>query len=202
MRRLAVPVAVLAVTIVGLLAGRGLPGARAHDGTPIPTAGTPIPVGHPLVGSWRVTFAFEAQNQPPVELISLATYTSDGTLVVANAGQMPSLPLGAGLFLTEGHGAWVPTGERAADATFVFVMLDQSGGLASINTARTSLEVNATGDAYVGTFTLDMVEPEGNPFAPPARGTFEAIRIQVEPPGISFAATPAVGSPAASTPAP
>ena len=195
MRRLAIPVWILvAALIFGLVAAGGGSATRAHDGTP--TA-----AGHALVGSWQMTFAFASQTQPPVQLISLATYSSDGTVVVANGGQLPALPLGAGLFLTEGHGAWAPTGERTAAATFVFVMLDQGGGLASINTARTTLEVDAAGDAYAGAFTLDMVTPRGTPFAPQAGGTFTATRIRVEPMGSPAAGTPIVGTPVAGTPA-
>lgn len=194
MPRFAVSVSVLAVVLVGLLAAGGLPGTTAHEGTPAAT-------GHPLVGSWQVTYTFAGQTQPPVQLISLATYAADGTVVVANAGQLPVVPLGAGLFFTGGHGAWSPSGANGAEATYRFLMLDQSGGLASVNTVRSTVEVDATGDANVGTFMLDMVTPRGTPFAPQASGTFEATRIQVEAMAATAVATPAA-TPAMATPMP
>ena len=195
MRRFAMPVWILvAALIVGLVAASGRSGTRAHDGTP-------AVAGHALVGSWQVTYTFAGQTQPPVQLISLATYAADGTVVVANAGQLPVVPLGAGLFFTCGHGAWSPSGANGAEATYRFLMLDQSGGLASVNTVRSTVEVDATGDAYAGTFMLDMVTPRGTPFAPQASGTFEATRIRVEAMGATAVATPAA-TPAMGTPMP
>ena len=193
MRRLALPVSILVVVLLALLAVGGQPGTTAREGTP--TA-----AGHPLVGSWQIRFAFETQGGPPIQLTNLATFSSDGTLVVANGGQLPTLMTGAGLYLTEGHGAWEPTGERAADAAYVFILLDQSGGLASINTARIALEVDPSGDAYSGSFTLDMTTGEGTQFAPTARGTFTATRIRVEPMATPGAATPGAATPAMATP--
>lgn len=172
-----------AVALLLVAFGR-LPATEAQTGTPVPDR-------HPLVGSWSVvlTFAGSTGTGGP-ELPSLVTYTADGSVLVANAGQLPSsLPPASGLFFTEGHGTWLPTGERTADATFRFLVLNQTGGLASTSTVRTSVEVDAGSDAYAGSFTIDLISPSGNPTGT-ERGVFRATRIPVEPLGTPMAANP------------
>ena len=184
MRRIVVIISLLAV-VAALVAGRG-PGTDAQQVTPAAGA-------HPLVGSWEVLVTFEGQG--PIEVTNLITFTREGSVLAASGGQLPSLPgvFASGLVLTEGHGAWVATGERTADATFRFLTLDQVGGIASTNTARMAVEVDPTGNALTGSFALDLVSPNDNPMGG-GRGTLRAERIVVEPVG-SPAATPAAASP-------
>ncbi len=181
MRRLVVPLSIVAVGLVGLAGPGLLADSRAQEATPTAS-------GHPLVGSWEVVFAFE--DGAGFQLSSLVTYTADGNVLVANAGQLPGLPPASGLFFTEGHGAWTATGERTADASFRFLVLDQTGGLAGTSIARMAIEIDPSGDGHAGSFTLDTVTPAGNSMGA-GRGTLRATRIGVEPLG-----TP-VGTPAA-----
>lgn len=105
MRRTPILVSVIAMILAGLLAVGRLPIAGAQE--------EPSTAGHPLVGSWLVGVKLEGQapGAPlPSELTSLITYFADGKVLVANAGQLPPLPPGSGLFFTEGHGQWVATG--------------------------------------------------------------------------------------------
>ena len=179
MFRLLVALSLLGAVVAALAGAGRSSGTRAQDGTP-------AAAGHPLVGSWEVVIDFEGAGAP--ELISLVTYTTDGVVLVANAGQLPGLPPASGLFFTEGHGAWTATGERTADASFRFLVLDQTGGLAGTSVTRTRIEVNPAGDAYGGTFALDTLTPEGNSMGA-GRGTLRATRIGVESLGTP-AATP------------
>lgn len=115
----------------------------------------------------------------PSELTSLITYFADGNVLVANAGQLPPLPPGSGLFFTEGHGQWVATGDTSAEASFVSLVLDQTGGLSSTKTARTTVEVDAAGDAYTGSSTLESTSSTGTAMGS-QQVTVQATRIQVE----------------------
>jgi len=180
MRRMSVVVSVIA--LVSLLMVSGVPTARAQEGA---TA------GHPLVGSWLVVISFEGRDPGaplPLKLTSLVTFFADGNVLVANAGQLSPLPPGAGLFFTEGHGQWIATGENSADVTYNSLVLDQTGGLSSITTARTSVKVDATRNAYTGTFVIDSANPAGNATGT-ERGTLSATRIRVEPAGTPAAST-------------
>jgi hypothetical protein len=150
---------------------------------------------HPLVGSWQVEVSFEGMG--PVTVTNLISFGGDGIVLAASGGQLPTMPAvaGTGLALTEGHGAWIATGERTAEAAFRYLTLDQSGGISSTNTARMAVEVDAGGDAYGGAFTLDLVSPDGNPMGS-GRGTLRGERIGVEPGALG--ATPV--APPAATP--
>jgi hypothetical protein len=188
MGRRAIGVVVLVVAVAGLF---GM-GQRAELSA---QEATPMASGHPLVGSWNVTIAFEGTST--VKLPSLITYTAEGTVLVANAGQLPlSLSPASGLFFTEGHGTWRATGERTADATFVFLILDQTTGLAATSTTRTSVAVDASGNAYTGRFESDTISPSGNSMGS-ERGTVQATRIQVQPLGGQGVATPVAATPTA-----
>lgn len=147
---------------------------------------TPPPANHPAIGSWLVTFTFE--GQPEAELTNLITFTADGNVLAANAGKLPGLPPGAGLTFTEAHGAWAATGEQTADATLVFLTLDQIGGIASVNTIPTNVEVDQSGDMYTGLAALSMANTGGGSMGG-ERGTFQATRIKAEPLGAEAAAS-------------
>ena len=139
-----------------------------------------------------------------MELTNLMTHTTDGIALVANAGELPSMPgwVGAGLFFTEGHGAWQATGERTVEVTFVFLTLNRAGSLISTNAARATLDVDAAGDAFTGTFALELVSPDGNPMGA-HRGALRATRIEAAPTASTpVSGTPNVRTPAVASPAP
>lgn len=180
MRRVAF---VILAAVVLVVSGR-LPAAGARQGQ-----GTGNAAVHPLVGSWEVRVRFEGDR--PIEVTNLITFTADGGILAASGGELPNIPgvFGTGLVLTEGHGAWLATGERTADGTFRSLTLGQTGGISSTNTARMSVTVDATGDAYTGDFSFESVSPSGNSMGMD-RGTLSATRITVEPPALTAAATP------------
>lgn len=186
MRRIVVSVSMFAL-VVGLFALSQHPDVGAWKGTS--EAGE-----HPLVGSWMVVLTVEGQG--PIEITNLITFAADGTVLAASGGQLPGLPavFGSGLVLTEGHGAWAVASERSAEATFRFLTLDQTGGIASTNTSRMAVEADAGGNSLTGAFTLDLVSPSGNSMGA-GRGTLRAERIAVEP--MAVEASPIAASPTA-----
>jgi len=173
---------ILAATLL-LAVGGLLAGGRVHAAAQDETTGM---AEHPLVGSWLVTVSFEDVRTVP--LTSLVTYAADGNVLVANAGRTPYLPPEAGLTFTGSHGVWAPTGERSADATFVFLTLDQDATVTDINTVRTAVEVDPSGDAYTGSALFEATNPDGS-VTNAAPATFDATRIEVRP--LAPAATPA-----------
>jgi hypothetical protein len=177
MRRSLFLAPLVAVVLVSLLAiGRaGLTGAQEEQSL----------AAHPLVGSWLVSVTLQGQEPGaalPPEVTSLITDFADGNVLVANAGQLPPLPPGSGLFFTEGHGSWVATGEGSAEAIHVSLVLDQTGALSNTNTGSASVEVDATGDAYTGSLTIESTSAIGN-VAGVRQATVEATRIQLESAG-------------------
>lgn len=178
MRRTSILVSVIALVVVGSLAvGRLSTTTRAQA--------QPSMAGHPLVGSWLVSVSLEGQAPGeglPSDVPSLVTYFADGNVLVANSGQLPPLPPGSGLFFTEGHGQWAATGERSAEASVVSLVLDQTGGLSSTNTAGTTVEVDASGNTYAGSITIESTSSTGGSMGG-QQASVEATRIQVAPAG-------------------
>jgi hypothetical protein len=177
MRRSPFLVPLVAVVLVSLLViGRvSLTGAQEEQSL----------AAHPLMGSWLVSVTLHGQEPGaalPPEVTSLITYFADGNVLVANAGQLPPLPPGSGLFFTEGHGSWVATGEGSAEAIHVSLVLDQTGAFASTTTGSATVEVDATGDTYTGSLTIESTNAVGNA-AGVQQATVEATRIEVESAG-------------------
>jgi hypothetical protein len=172
-----------------LVAASRATGGQAHEGTPGPAP-------HPLVGSWRMTgeFAEQGTGQPVGAVDSIITFTADGNVLVANPIQLPDVPASAGLFFTEGQGAWQATGARGGDVTFVYLTLDQTGHLATTNIVRLQVETDVAGSVAIGEFVLDSISESSGPFSPQPRGTFEATRIEVVPIDAPLA-TPETGTP-------
>lgn len=141
--------------------------------------------GHPLVGSWALTATFEGQQQPPLTVANLVTFTSDGTMVTAIPPRLPgqtgSPPPAQDLLRSTGHGAWTPAagaGGDAAEVRFAYFVTDAQGNLAGIATVRGSIRLEGGGDAFAGSFVLDAADPAGRVTAS-SRGTVRATRIAV-----------------------
>lgn len=164
--------AVIAASTLGAAGAVALNQSVGAQGTPTASA------GHPVVGSWIVDVTF--QRDAPIDVTSLITYGADGTVLVANAGLIPGIPAGTGITFTESHGAWAATGDRSADATFVFLTIDQVGAVDSINTVHTSVEVDDAGNAYVGGATVEARSAVSGT-ASSATATFTATKIVVGP---------------------
>jgi len=130
---------------------------------------------HPLVGSWRVTVQIPNAN---VTGVNLATYGSDGTVVVAFPSPVPALP-GQGHqleFYTPAIGSWVASGERAASQRFVTLGTDERGNPVGTHTVTAEVDVAADGETWSGPFRIELASVAGEVVGTVA-GTVSATRI-------------------------
>ena len=112
---------------------------------------------------------------PPLK--SLVTFSADGTLTVADQG---NVNLGAGQLFSAGHGAWSAKG----DGTFSWITLelisDLNGNLVGTLKVTGTYTVDASGNAYTGVFQAEVKDTSGNLLFPPVAGANAGARIQVE----------------------
>ena len=164
MRRVPVLLWVAAVALRGLAAGRAADaGARGA---------APARAGHPLVGAWLLTFPDEPGASP-----RLNSYTADGIALQTH-------PAG-----NDAQGAWAPTGARTAVMTLLLLGLER-GDSRGTGRVRAALEVDAAGDAFAGSFTLEFVAAGGASRGEEGPLRVEGTRVRAEPPS-ARATTPA-----------
>ena len=125
---------------------------------------------HPAIGAWIIDSSPEDPANPP----ELTLIAPGG--IITNAA-----PDGAG------YGSWTATGDRSADATFLFPLNDPEAGFLGFYIIRTSIEVAEDGQSFAGTYTLeppaDMAEAMGAPVGQLGPGEVTGQRIAVEPMG-------------------
>jgi hypothetical protein len=125
---------------------------------------------HPAVGAWTID-ATPEDTTDPLEIVTIGP----GGIIV-NAG-----PEGAG------YGSWAATGDRTADATFMFPFIDPEGNFVGYATVRTSIEVAEDGESFAGTYTFEVpaevAEAFGAPVGQLGPGEVTGQRIAVEPMG-------------------
>ena len=158
MRRVPVPFVVVAVVLLGLVAlGHPARGTVAQDDAAATAA-------HPAVGAWLLSDpAFP--DDPP----TLVVFHADGTYVQADTEDV-------------GVGAWEATGERSLAVTFVVQFSDEAGATYAI-TIRATGEVDAGGDTFTATYTIELTMPDGTSAGEYGPGSVEGTRIAVEPMG-------------------
>jgi hypothetical protein len=127
-----------------------------------------------IVGSWIETVTFSGPGSPP-PLKSLVKFSADGTMTVADQGNVNT---SAGTVFSAGHGSWVAVGERTFSWTIVELISDLSGNLLGTLKVRGTYTVDETGNAYAGVFKAE-VNIFGDTFS--FEGSNEGTRIQVEP---------------------
>jgi hypothetical protein len=127
-----------------------------------------------IVGSWIETVTFSGPGSPP-PLKSLVTFSADGTMAVADQG---NVNLSAGTVFSAGHGSWVAQGDRTFSWTVVELISDLNGNLMGTLKVRGTYTVDETGNAYSGVFKAE-VNISGNTFS--FEGNNEGARIRVEP---------------------
>ena len=119
--------------------------------------------------------------------LELATVAPGG--IITNAG-----PDGTA------YGSWAATGERSADATFLFPLSDpECGCLVGYGSIRASIEVAEDAQSFAGAYTIEfpsaMAEAMGVPAGQLGPGQVTGQRITVEPPGRAGRAAPGGGRP-------
>ena len=176
MRRLTSTATVLVALLLATVAAA--PGVSAQD-----TA------EHPAVGAWIIDATPEDATDP----LELLTIAPGGIITDAD-------PDGTG------YGSWAATGDRTADATFLFPFDDpECGCLVGYGTIRTSIEVAEDGQSFAGTYTIEppaaMAEAMGVPAGQLGPGDVTGQRIAVEPMGEPVGPIPEE-PPAVESPAP
>jgi hypothetical protein len=151
--------AIMALTVVAT-PNHGAAGAKGGD-----TKGPKT-----VVGAWLVDVTPVIQPA----FVSLTTFTEDGGVIETNSLAIGSPPE------TPGHGRWHRTGSRDFTMTFWNILGDGSGGFAGTAKIKAAVRVHTNGDAWQGTFEVDVYDPTGTEVFSDS-GTVSATRIKVEP---------------------
>ena len=128
-----------------------------------------------LIGSWIETVTFDGGVMPPLK--SLANFSADGTVTVADQG---NVNIGAGQLFSAGTGAWVAQGDRTFSWTVVELISDLNGNLMGTLKVRGTYTVDASGNSYSGVFLAEVRDTSDNVLAS-IGGTNAGQRIVVEP---------------------
>jgi hypothetical protein len=93
------------------------------------------------------------------------------------------------------YGTWAATGDRTADATFLFPLGDPAAGsFDGYGMVRSSIEVSEDGQSFAGTYTYEfpagMAEAMGFQVGQLGPGEVTGQRIAVEPMGEPVAPLP------------
>jgi hypothetical protein len=166
---------VLACGLVGI----GIATPTAAQSPPQPS----FHVSHPLVGSWLVTYDVQAFGVP---IPLLLTFGGEGAMIETDTpAPTPVGDLGV-LILSNGHGAWVSTGE----VEFAYLyrkLIYQQDGLTPFGTTRTSATGTTSADdtQLQATLLIEFLDTNGK-IALSTTGTAAGTRIQVEQQEMGF----------------
>ena len=128
-----------------------------------------------ITGSWVETVTFDGAVMPPLK--SLVTFSADGTMTVADQG---NVNLGAAQLFSAGHGAWSAQGDHTFNWTVVELFSDLSGNQIGTLKVRGRYTVDESGNAYSGVFYAEVKDTFDNLLFT-ATGSNTGVRIQVEP---------------------
>ena len=129
-----------------------------------------------IVGTWIETVTISGEGAPP-PFQSLGTFTADGSLVVADQGNVTLEPP---IVFSPGHGAWVHLEGRTFAWTVLELVSDLYGNRLGTLKIRGQYTINEAGDEYTGQFIAELVDTSGILIFS-VEGTNEGHRIQVEP---------------------
>jgi hypothetical protein len=150
------PAAIILIVVVLALGAARIAGAQGAGPDAV----------HPLVGTWLIdTDVDDPENPPEVDV-----FTADGGIVgVAANGDVTA-------------GVWEATGDNTATVTFVTPEGEEEAyfGLFMV---RASVEIDESGDGFEGTYTFDIIDPDGNATGEYGPGGVSATRISAEAPG-------------------
>jgi len=131
--------------------------------------------GHPLVGAWRVAVEIPGVGDAGT---NLATFTTDGTVVVAFPSPTPAAPGQAHRleYFTPAVGAWEAAGAQGAAMTFVALGVDETAIPIGTHTITATATVAADGATWSGPFRIEIASATGAPLGAVA-GTVTGTRI-------------------------
>jgi hypothetical protein len=118
------------------------------------------------------------------EIINLATFHDDQTMVVAFATPSPVAP-GQNHkleFYSAALGSWSAQRDGSVNMTFVSLGADENGNPVGTHTISAQVTVAADGESWGGPFRIDVASPSGAALGS-VEGTTQATRISVKPLG-------------------
>lgn len=119
-----------------------------------------VPNEQGLVGSWDVTVTPRdcdtgAPEPFPPPLSAVQTYHQGGTMLASVLGA-------PGLTTLEGHGIWEHTKSREYSVAFRILKFNPDGSPAGKDVIRDVITLDAAGDSYTSTGTVDILAPDGS----------------------------------------
>lgn len=180
MHRVPFLVAGLAVAAAAMMFASTQPRTGAQTGTP-----TAVEQG--FAGAWRVTF-----DTPTGPSQSLLTVMADGVVLFSGRPVSPAADGFPVIFSSAAHGAWQLAGPNAAAFTWVGLVTDGEGTLLAVVTDSVEATLDATGNAWSGSYSATVNDPDGNELYV-GGATVQAERITVQPLRTPAASTPAAG---------
>ena len=152
-------------TPAGQLGGRmPLPTAEGRLGGSL-LQNTPVPFGHPLVGTWLLAFA--DADQAPAQVVF-----GDGGLVTFIDAEG-----------NRGAGAWIVSGQQSGVMAVVVRGDDESGRPLQISMLQGQIDVETPGDVATWVYTVETVEGSGataertGPFTATGQRTDEQLEV-------------------------
>ncbi len=158
------------VTALDALGVIGLTAAFAAPDQQMQQTPTATPEGFKSKqGSW---FA-ELTTEDGRTFRGFSTFTPNGGMMTTGQGDYRE-----GSHQGTGHGRWVQEGRRV-DAKILKFVFDEEGALAAIKEEFSTGEMDETGDAFVGTTTVNTYDLDGN-LIETRTGTINSRRITLE----------------------
>jgi hypothetical protein len=121
-----------------------------------------------LDGSWMVSITRPDGRRGT----ALLTFSPDGSLM--RSGDLHPLE-------SPGHGAWVRTGEREFDLTYVTLQFDPERNLVGSRSANIRLTLSVGLDEFAGVARVKTMDLEDNLLTTSGEIPLQGKRLQVEP---------------------
>ncbi len=122
-----------------------------------------------LTGSWQLTLTpVSPTASVPIPIHGLATFTSDGSVVEADATEAVPMMNAAGtaLYGTPGHGIWQPgPAFGTLFIRFISLLLKQNTMLYADKIVTITGALDSTGNHFKGDYGYELVDPTGRAIA-------------------------------------
>jgi hypothetical protein len=115
-----------------------------------------------LAGSWQFTLTPTTPPTPPVvEIAGLATFTTDGSAIETDGSEFvpnPAATTPVAHPASPGHGIWqLGNTPISLYVQYFSLLFEADGALYAKNVTTMFVSLNATGDAFTGTYTTDQL---------------------------------------------
>ena len=119
-----------------------------------------------LAGSWQLTLTpVSPFASLPVPIQSLATFTSDGSVIETDATEViPMMNVaGTAVYATPGHGVWQP-GPAVGNffIQFISLLVNRNETLHAKKIVTITGALDSTGNHFTGNYGYELVDPTGH----------------------------------------